>query len=337
MSDQQNISRTVTIVIASITNIVVVSGDASNAYVTLKYGEQESETSKISEIESSEFSESFSFRYTPDAEDTEIIFGLCVPDESGEVYQLGQFSLPIDQITQDVEHVTFTFIGVGELEGQEVGIIEFDQSYEETNEEEEQQAEEEQQDQPAEEEEQPAEEEQEQEEQPAEEEQPVENQEFTKGKLLITVIGVKDVTAMDSNGKSDPFIVVKFAGQEKKTKKVADTLNAEYNEKFDFDFDSATTEDRDILFELWDYNTFGSDEQIGKFKVPLQEVGTEKELKSYPFTGIEKQYGQKVGILDIEQKFEKQQEEQPTEEQQEAAALKQRKAKQITQEIEKQP
>jgi Ca2+-dependent lipid-binding protein len=42
---------------------------------------------------------------------------------------------------------------------------------------------------------------------------------------------VKNVAAMDSNGKSDPYIKVLFDGVEKgKTKKVKNALNAEYNE-----------------------------------------------------------------------------------------------------------
>ncbi|KAA6373457.1 MAG: hypothetical protein EZS28_031015 [Streblomastix strix] len=90
-----------------------------------------------------------------------------------------------------------------------------------------------------------------------------------KGKVKVTVIGVKDVTAMDSNGKSDPFIVVKNGTNEFKTKKVKDTLNAEYNETFEFDYDSSTNEDKSIHFELWDYDTIGDNDQIGKLEVPV--------------------------------------------------------------------
>ncbi|KAA6403364.1 MAG: hypothetical protein EZS28_001100 [Streblomastix strix] len=90
-----------------------------------------------------------------------------------------------------------------------------------------------------------------------------------KGKVKVTVIGVKDVAAMDFNGKSDPFIVVKNGTNEFKTKKVKNTLNAEYNETFEFEYDSATNEDRSIHFELWDYDTIGDNDQIGKLNTPV--------------------------------------------------------------------
>lgn len=35
---------------------------------------------------------------------------------------------------------------------------------------------------------------------------------------------------MDSNGKSDPFVKLILGTQKKETKKVKDTLNAEFNE-----------------------------------------------------------------------------------------------------------
>lgn len=65
---------------------------------------------------------------------------------------------------------------------------------------------------------------------------------------------------MDSNGKSDPFVVLKFAGQEQKTKKIADTLNAEFNETFTFEFDPVTVSEREISLELWDYDTIGDND-----------------------------------------------------------------------------
>ncbi|KAA6323229.1 MAG: hypothetical protein EZS28_054337, partial [Streblomastix strix] len=90
-----------------------------------------------------------------------------------------------------------------------------------------------------------------------------------KGKVKITVIGVKDVTGVDSNGKSDPFIVLKIGEKKNQTKKVKNTLNAEYNETFEFEYDSTRTEDRSIHFELWDYDTFSDNDQIGKLDVPV--------------------------------------------------------------------
>ncbi|KAA6356005.1 MAG: hypothetical protein EZS28_048468 [Streblomastix strix] len=104
--------------------------------------------------------------------------------------------------------------------------------------------------------------------QPIEEITKVDN-DCPKGIVEVTVFGVKDVAAMDSNGKSDPYIKIIVGGITQKTKKKKDTLNAEFNETFKFDFDPNQTQERDIILELWDYDTFSDDDQIGKASFPV--------------------------------------------------------------------
>ncbi|KAA6371031.1 MAG: hypothetical protein EZS28_033442 [Streblomastix strix] len=127
-----------------------------------------------------------------------------------------------------------------------------------------------------------------------------EEDQLQKGKLRVTVIGVKDVAAMDSNGKSDPFIVVKNGTNEFKTKKVKDTLNAEYNETFEFDYDSSTNEDKSIHFELWDYDTIGDNDQIGKLEVPISTIIEDQQFQQiHKFKGVNKLYNQDVGDVEL--------------------------------------
>ncbi|KAA6352971.1 MAG: hypothetical protein EZS28_051502, partial [Streblomastix strix] len=102
-----------------------------------------------------------------------------------------------------------------------------------------------------------------------EQEQIPNNDECPKGIVEVTVFGVKNVAAMDSNGKSDPFIKVIVGGNEQKTQKKKNTLNAEFNETFKFDFDPSTTDQRDIKLELWDYDTIGDNDQIGNASFPV--------------------------------------------------------------------
>ncbi|KAA6363166.1 MAG: hypothetical protein EZS28_041307, partial [Streblomastix strix] len=92
---------------------------------------------------------------------------------------------------------------------------------------------------------------------------------FKKGKLYVTILGVSDLVSMDSNGKTDPYVIVKFGGVEQKTKKVKDTLNAEFNETFVYEVDPIATIDRDVFIELWDYNSIGSNEKMGEVKLPV--------------------------------------------------------------------
>ncbi|KAA6361213.1 MAG: hypothetical protein EZS28_043260, partial [Streblomastix strix] len=94
--------------------------------------------------------------------------------------------------------------------------------------------------------------------------------ELTKGNVIITIFGVKNVAAMDSNGKSDPFIELMLNGQKQKTKKQKDTLNAEFNETFQFNYDGfETSGEKGISLELWDYDTIGDNDQIGKVEIPV--------------------------------------------------------------------
>ncbi|KAA6383912.1 MAG: hypothetical protein EZS28_020559, partial [Streblomastix strix] len=123
--------------------------------------------------------------------------------------------------------------------------------------------------------------------------------------VIITIFGVKGVVAVDSNGKSDPFIVVKFAGQEKKTKKVADTLDAEFNETFEFTFDPKTEAGRQLDLELWDYDSFSDNDILGKASLPFEQYANKKERCSVKFEGVEKHFGQDVGESDVEIEYKK--------------------------------
>lgn len=49
--------------------------------------------------------------------------------------------------------------------------------------------------------------------------------------LEVVVVGAADLKASDSNGKSDPFCVVKFANQEQATHHIPKTLNPKWNTK----------------------------------------------------------------------------------------------------------
>ncbi|KAA6389411.1 MAG: hypothetical protein EZS28_015063, partial [Streblomastix strix] len=136
-------------------------------------------------------------------------------------------------------------------------------------------------------------------------------------RLVITVIGVKNVAAMDFNGKSDPFIKVFFGGEEKQTKKQKDTLNAEYNEMFIFDRETSLDEsepvqsgtviesEKEFKLELWDYDTIGDNDQIGQVVIPTEEFLNKQQKKTFIFKGVDKLYGQNVGEVDIEVLYEK--------------------------------
>ncbi|KAA6385441.1 MAG: hypothetical protein EZS28_019032 [Streblomastix strix] len=117
------------------------------------------------------------------------------------------------------------------------------------------------------------------------------DKEIGKKSVIINLIGVKNVAAMDTNRKSDANIKIIFDGQLiGRTKKVADTVNAEYNEEFNFEFDPEATTERKLLLELWDHDTLSDDDQIGKvqqIKIPsmgMQKSSTDR-LLHHPVQG----------------------------------------------------
>ncbi|KAA6317813.1 MAG: hypothetical protein EZS28_055035, partial [Streblomastix strix] len=126
--------------------------------------------------------------------------------------------------------------------------------------------------------------------------------------------------------KSDPYIKVLFDGnQVGRTKKVADTLNAEYNEEFTFDFDPTSTETRKILLNLWDHDTFSDDDQIGYVEVRLKNYYNNKKKDQVKFKGVGKHEGKDVGTLDFVLEVRNKEQPQQQQPQQQVA---QRKAKQ---------
>lgn len=52
------------------------------------------------------------------------------------------------------------------------------------------------------------------------------------GTLKLKIYGIRDVRAVDLNGKSDPYVVIKVGKQRKQTKTIKNTLNPDYNEGF---------------------------------------------------------------------------------------------------------
>ncbi|KAA6359245.1 MAG: hypothetical protein EZS28_045228, partial [Streblomastix strix] len=122
-----------------------------------------------------------------------------------------------------------------------------------------------------------------------------------KGIVVVKIIGVKDVAAVDSNGKSDPYIKIRIGDDqegrknEKRTKRAKDTLNAEYNENFEFDFDPEATQARELTLELWDHDTLSDDDQIGRLLIPLSPLKNCLVALTCQFEGVNKQFGKDVG------------------------------------------
>jgi len=90
------------------------------------------------------------------------------------------------------------------------------------------------------------------------------------GLLKITVSKASELVNKDMIGKSDPFVKIKFNGQEFKSKKVRNSLNPEWNFSADLNVETSTG-DEQILLEVFD-DDFGSENFIGSYTLSLNEA-----------------------------------------------------------------
>lgn len=92
--------------------------------------------------------------------------------------------------------------------------------------------------------------------------------------VFVKVINARNLPAMDSNGFSDGYCLVKGGKDKKKllkTKVVKKSLNPDWNEGVQFSFVEGSAPKAGLLtFKVYDHDTFGSDDKIGKvsFTVP---------------------------------------------------------------------
>eukprot|EP01114_Cavostelium_apophysatum_P006544 TRINITY_DN1790_c0_g1_i1.p1 TRINITY_DN1790_c0_g1~~TRINITY_DN1790_c0_g1_i1.p1 ORF type:complete len:300 (+),score=33.20 TRINITY_DN1790_c0_g1_i1:266-1165(+) len=87
-------------------------------------------------------------------------------------------------------------------------------------------------------------------------------------KCVIRVIEARGLRAADTNGKSDPYAIVKIRGTQKtfRTKIVYKTLSPMWNEEFTFQPISAN----DVLeIKVWDHDTVTGDDFLGTLEIPV--------------------------------------------------------------------
>eukprot|EP00760_Papus_ankaliazontas_P005323 PhM_4_TR12501/c0_g1_i1/m.65055 len=84
-------------------------------------------------------------------------------------------------------------------------------------------------------------------------------------KLLLTILGCRDLENKDTFSKSDPFVVVYCCGNKYKTKVMQDNLNPNFNEQFVFFIENLAMED--VSLEVYDADPI-SDDLIGGCTLP---------------------------------------------------------------------
>jgi len=106
------------------------------------------------------------------------------------------------------------------------------------------------------------------------------------GFLKVIVFEASELVNKDKIGKSDPFVKIKFRDQEFKSRTVKNTLEPEWNFSANLVITSSTEND-DIVMEVYDDDIKKSDEHLGSYTFSLKQAisETDKEAAWYDLGG----------------------------------------------------
>eukprot|EP00922_Rhytidocystis_sp_ex-Travisia-forbesii_P065355 GHVS01097120.1.p1 GENE.GHVS01097120.1~~GHVS01097120.1.p1 ORF type:complete len:632 (-),score=88.95 GHVS01097120.1:1127-3022(-) len=93
------------------------------------------------------------------------------------------------------------------------------------------------------------------------------------GKLQLTILSGKDLPPKDINGYADPYCKFYWKGKKYKTSVQKKTLNPKWNELFLMPFD-AVQGPLTLHIEIWDYDSFGSNEYMATLDLDLRNLLT---------------------------------------------------------------
>ncbi|KAH7820163.1 putative C2 domain [Monocercomonoides exilis] len=119
---------------------------------------------------------------------------------------------------------------------------------------------------------------------------------YYPGTIRLEIISCKDVPAVDVNGLSDPYVVIKIGKYRRQTKVIKNCLHPKFKEKFTLDFDPKN-EKKDLILELWDSNVVTSDQLIGSLKLDILQYLNNKQKENFEF---HRKSGKSAGKVKLE-------------------------------------
>jgi len=95
-------------------------------------------------------------------------------------------------------------------------------------------------------------------------------------KLQLTIVGARNLIAADSNGKSDPYAILKIGSHWKtKTKTIKKVLNPQWNQTYMVEL--REPEKLTLEIEVFDEDLIGKDDSLGVATFPLKDLPKGKE------------------------------------------------------------
>merc|ERR1711974_495028 len=99
--------------------------------------------------------------------------------------------------------------------------------------------------------------------------------EGTPERIIFTLHSAKDLANMDYMGKSDPYAILTYGSQERRTTTINNNLNPIWNHQVTFDFDeNAPT----IDIEVFDEDTMATDDSLGRLSIDVAEIKRNKNV-----------------------------------------------------------
>ncbi|KAA6384479.1 MAG: hypothetical protein EZS28_019994, partial [Streblomastix strix] len=120
------------------------------------------------------------------------------------------------------------------------------------------------------------------------------------GVVRVEVISAKQLEATSADVKSDPYVVVSFAGQQLKTQPIGDNVNVDLNEMKDFQFDPNQTDDRELKIQVFNRDPYGErDKLIGEQTLPIRPYENNKQNVEVPLEGKGIKSGTQPGVVEL--------------------------------------
>merc|ERR1712106_607066 len=107
-----------------------------------------------------------------------------------------------------------------------------------------------------------------------------------EGTTILSAVRAKNLIKSDIVGKSDPYVVLSYGKQKKKSEVAKNTQNPEWN--FEAGFQTPDGDDDTVALQVFDKDKIGRDKSLGNVNLPIKDVIAMDggEGKWIPLTGV---------------------------------------------------